>query len=136
VKITDLLRKSEPEPEAAAKAAADRNQNSYPEPTIFIRETAIPIGRHGDDDARPELDRDTLIQWSMNICQKIDASVQALSNEYVFEPIQLLALYANIGTYCMGIANTVHQRLTTDEQDGRPTEPLPTRHWDPNAGYL
>ena len=137
MKITDLLRKAEvpSDPLPVEDTGVE-----------VVRETQFPIGVQSPDDARPVMDRDTLMHWSMKLVEKIDQSLSALSQQYVMEPEHVLAMYANIGMYCMGIAESIHNKMGHNheqhgihdvETDGRESDaPKTSYHYDPNRGYL
>ena len=105
------------------------------------KEIQLPIGKQSPEDDRPEMQRNDVLQWSMTLVGKVDESIALLANQYITRPEDMLALYANVGMYCMGIAESIHKSLTEQdghhcEPDGRPDEPANSRHWDPNRGYL
>lgn len=119
MKLSDLLGRT--------KAAED-----------IVREVVIPLVN--EDDTKPEMGRNEVLQWSMTIIKKVDESIAMLAAQYAVEPEAILSIYASIGMYCMGIAETIHNQLghTHEEaSDGKETTGLETPyHYDPNRGYL
>jgi hypothetical protein len=108
-----------------------------PEVDTHTHETVIAVGRQGSEDERPEMTKDDVLHWSIKMSEKIDQTITAISQQYAAQPEQILALFANIGMYCMAIAKSINEQILTNPSEPEPLTPAPpTVHWDPNRGYL
>ncbi len=125
--LANLLRKAAASLEPATPTATP------PEPEPLVLE---PIGEQSADDPRQEMDRDIVTHWSIALCKRMDESIGVLADTYICEPGHLLALYANVGMYCMGMAEIIHNKMDNKPEPEEQAHPVSIRYADPNRGYL
>jgi hypothetical protein len=130
--LANLLRKAAASLEPATPTATPAPE---PEPLILER-TNMPIGEQSADDPRQEMNRDIVTHWSIALCKRMDESIGVLADMYICEPGHLLALYANVGMYCMGMAETIHNKMDHEPEPEEQAHPVSIRYADPNRGYL
>lgn len=130
--LANLLRKAAASLEPATPTATP----ALPEPEPLVLEQTN--GEQSADDPRQEMDRDLVTHWSIALCKRMDESIGVLADTYICELGHLLALYANVGMYCLGMAETIHNKmdLKPEPEPEEQAHPVSIRYADPNRGYL
>lgn len=128
--LANLLRKVAASLEPATPTATPAPPE--PEPLVLERTN----GKQSADDPRQEMDRDIVTHWSIALCKRMDESIGVLADTYICEPGHLLALYANVGMYCMAVAETMHNKMDREPEPEEQAHPVSIRYADPNRGYL